>query len=107
MIVYNDKELAHYMESAVDVSPDRPVLVDQFLEDATEIESANDREFSAAGSGRAAGTRGAKVWGAWVAVLGVATAYGLAIEAAEFSTRAIDAAGAARLAEGVTARLPG
>ncbi len=38
MIVYNDKELAHYMESAVDVSPDRPVLVDQFLEDATEID---------------------------------------------------------------------
>jgi len=38
MIVYTDKELAHYMASAVDASPERPVLVDQFLEDATEVD---------------------------------------------------------------------
>ncbi|MEM7699721.1 MAG: carbamoyl-phosphate synthase large subunit, partial [Verrucomicrobiota bacterium] len=38
MIVYNDEELALYMESAVDASPERPILVDQFLEDATEVD---------------------------------------------------------------------
>ncbi len=38
MIVYNDEELRHYMRTAVEVSPKRPVLVDRFLEDATEID---------------------------------------------------------------------
>lgn len=38
MIVYNDDELRRYMNEAVDVSPDRPVLVDRFLEGATEID---------------------------------------------------------------------
>ncbi len=38
MIVYNDEELAKYMQNAVDVSPARPVLVDRFLEDATEVD---------------------------------------------------------------------
>lgn len=38
MIVYNDDELREYMQNAVDVSPDRPVLVDRFLEDATEVD---------------------------------------------------------------------
>ena len=38
MIVYNDEELRRYMNEAVDVSPDRPVLVDRFLEGATEID---------------------------------------------------------------------
>src|SRR5260370_34636053 len=35
-IVYSDNELRHYMRFAVEASPERPVLVDQFLEDATE-----------------------------------------------------------------------
>jgi len=38
MIVYNDEELATYMETAVEASPERPVLVDRFLEDATEVD---------------------------------------------------------------------
>ncbi len=38
MIVYNDDELKTYMQNAVDVSPERPVLVDRFLEDAIEVD---------------------------------------------------------------------
>ena len=38
MIVYNDEELKTYMQNAVDVSPERPVLVDRFLEDAIEVD---------------------------------------------------------------------
>jgi len=37
-IVYSDAELRHYMRFAVEASPDRPVLVDKFLEDATEVD---------------------------------------------------------------------
>src|SRR6185436_10190514 len=37
-IVYTDSELQHYMRFAVEVSPERPVLVDKFLEDATEVD---------------------------------------------------------------------
>src|SRR5690606_3153529 len=37
-IVYSDAELQHYMRFAVDASPERPVLVDKFLEDATEVD---------------------------------------------------------------------
>src|SRR5580658_814759 len=37
-IVYSDAELCHYMRFAVEASPERPVLVDQFLEDATEVD---------------------------------------------------------------------
>jgi carbamoyl-phosphate synthase large subunit len=37
-IVYSDAELQHYMRFAVEASPDRPVLVDKFLEDATEVD---------------------------------------------------------------------
>jgi carbamoyl-phosphate synthase large subunit len=37
-IVYSDAELSHYMKFAVEVSSDRPVLVDKFLEDATEVD---------------------------------------------------------------------
>jgi carbamoyl-phosphate synthase large subunit len=37
-IVYSDAELTHYMRNAVDATPDRPVLVDRFLEDATEVD---------------------------------------------------------------------
>lgn len=38
MIVYNDEALREYMKGAVDAGPDRPVLVDRFLEDATEVD---------------------------------------------------------------------
>ena len=37
-IVYSDAELSHYMRFAVEASPERPVLVDKFLEDATEVD---------------------------------------------------------------------
>ncbi len=38
MIVYSDEELRHYMRNAVKASPERPVLVDRFLEDAAEVD---------------------------------------------------------------------
>ncbi len=37
-IVFSDAELEHYMRFAVEASPERPVLVDKFLEDATEVD---------------------------------------------------------------------
>src|SRR5688500_7345542 len=37
-IVYSDAELQHYMRVAVEASPERPVLVDKFLEDAIEVD---------------------------------------------------------------------
>lgn len=37
-IVYSDDELKRYMREAVEASPERPVLVDKFLEDAVEID---------------------------------------------------------------------
>jgi len=37
-IVYSDDEIRHYMRYAVQASPDRPVLVDRFLEDAAEVD---------------------------------------------------------------------
>jgi len=37
-IVHNEVELDHYMRTAVEASPERPVLVDRFLEDATEVD---------------------------------------------------------------------
>jgi len=37
-IVYSDTELQFYMRFAVEASPERPVLVDKFLEDATEVD---------------------------------------------------------------------
>src|SRR6266404_4273939 len=37
-IVYSDSELQRYMRFAVEASPERPVLVDKFLEDATEVD---------------------------------------------------------------------
>ena len=38
MIVYNDTELDRYMREAVTASPERPVLVDRFLDNATEVD---------------------------------------------------------------------
>ena len=37
-IVYNEKELTHYLKTAVDVSNKSPVLLDRFLDDAVEID---------------------------------------------------------------------
>ncbi len=37
-IVYDDEALEHYMTHAVDVTPDRPILVDRFLEEAIEVD---------------------------------------------------------------------
>jgi carbamoyl-phosphate synthase large subunit len=37
-IVYDEDELRKYMATAVDVSDDRPILVDKFLDDAVEVD---------------------------------------------------------------------
>jgi carbamoyl-phosphate synthase large subunit len=37
-LVYNDGDLRRYMASAIEVTPDRPVLIDRFLEDAIEVD---------------------------------------------------------------------
>jgi carbamoyl-phosphate synthase large subunit len=37
-IVYDDNELREYMKEAVKISPEHPILVDKFLEDAIEID---------------------------------------------------------------------
>ena len=37
-LVYNETDLRRYMASAIEVTPDRPVLVDRFLEDAVEVD---------------------------------------------------------------------
>lgn len=53
-IVYSDAELSHYMRFAVEASRRRPVLVDKFLEDATEVDVdciADVGQFEEAGQG--------------------------------------------------------
>lgn len=37
-IVYDEESLSTYIENATEISPDRPVLVDRFLDDAVEID---------------------------------------------------------------------
>jgi carbamoyl-phosphate synthase large subunit len=37
-LVYHEEDLCRYMASAIEVTPDRPVLVDRFLEDAIEVD---------------------------------------------------------------------
>ena len=37
-IVYDDESLDRYMQNAVEATPDRPILVDKFLEDAIEVD---------------------------------------------------------------------
>ncbi len=37
-IVYNQDRLEHYMQHAVKASPEHPILIDEFLDDATEID---------------------------------------------------------------------
>ncbi len=39
MIVHDEEMLRHYMAVAVDVSPERPILIDKFLENAIEAEA--------------------------------------------------------------------
>src|SRR4029077_17926077 len=36
--VYTENDLRRYMASAAEVTPDRPILVDRFLEDAIEVD---------------------------------------------------------------------
>ena len=52
MIVYNDEELRKYIREAADVTPDRPILVDRFLEGATEVDvdCISDGETSVVGA---------------------------------------------------------
>ncbi len=52
MIVYSDDELRKYISEAADVSPDRPILVDRFLEGAVEIDvdCISDGETSVVGA---------------------------------------------------------
>ncbi len=51
-LVYNEKDLRRYMANAIEVSPDRPVLVDRFLEDAVEVDvdSISDGEMTVIGA---------------------------------------------------------
>lgn len=37
-IVYSERELEEYIETAVKINPEAPVLIDKFLEDATEVD---------------------------------------------------------------------
>jgi carbamoyl-phosphate synthase large subunit len=37
-VVYGDDELKEYIEEAVRVSPDKPILIDEFLDDAVELD---------------------------------------------------------------------
>ena len=52
MIVYSDEELSLYMREAVTASPERPVLVDRFLDNATEVDvdCISDGETSVVGA---------------------------------------------------------
>ncbi|MEA4863116.1 MAG: carbamoyl-phosphate synthase large subunit [Victivallaceae bacterium] len=52
VIVYNEKYLRKYMEEAVFVSEDRPILIDRFLEEATEldVDCVSDGETSTIGA---------------------------------------------------------
>jgi carbamoyl-phosphate synthase large subunit len=52
MIVYSDDELSLYMREAVTASPERPVLVDRFLDNATEVDvdCISDGETSVVGA---------------------------------------------------------
>jgi len=38
-VVHDEEMLKHYMAAAVDVSPERPILIDKFLENAIEVEA--------------------------------------------------------------------
>src|SRR5210317_760035 len=38
-VVHDESMLRHYVQAAVDVSPERPILIDKFLENAIEAEA--------------------------------------------------------------------
>jgi carbamoyl-phosphate synthase large subunit len=38
-VVYDEEMLTHYVNAAVDISPDRPILIDKFLVNALEVEA--------------------------------------------------------------------
>ena len=38
-VVHDEEMLTHYVKAAVDISPDRPILIDKFLENAMEVEA--------------------------------------------------------------------
>jgi len=38
-VIYDEAMLAHYITAAVDVTPERPILIDRFLDDALEAEA--------------------------------------------------------------------
>ena len=52
VIVYNEEVLRKYMVEAVEASEERPVLIDRFLEDATEldVDCVSDGETSVIGA---------------------------------------------------------
>ncbi len=37
-VIFNEQELAHYMKNMAEVSPESPLLLDQFLDDAIEVD---------------------------------------------------------------------
>src|SRR5436189_4941793 len=49
---YTETDLRRYMTSAIEITPDRPVLIDRFLEDAIEVDvdSISDGETSVIGA---------------------------------------------------------
>jgi len=51
-LVYNEPDLKRYMSNAIEITPDRPVLVDRFLEDAVEVDvdCISDGEISVIGA---------------------------------------------------------
>jgi carbamoyl-phosphate synthase large subunit len=51
-IVYNEDDLRRYIRNAVEASPERPILVDRFLEDAAEVDvdCISDGELSVIGA---------------------------------------------------------
>jgi carbamoyl-phosphate synthase large subunit len=51
-LIYNEEDLRRYMASAIEVTPDRPVLIDRFLEDAIEVDvdCISDGETTAIGA---------------------------------------------------------
>ena len=37
-VIFNEHELTHYMQNVTEVSPESPLLLDQFLDDAIEVD---------------------------------------------------------------------
>ena len=58
-IVYDEASLDEYMRSAVDASPEKPILIDKFLEDAFEF----DVDAVADATGAVLGTALCWAWG--------------------------------------------